>query len=329
VLRRLKYEAQVRHIPVYVVSSSDNLEHGLQLGAQGVLQKPIQTADQLKSFLESVRSFVDRTERRVIVVEPDAGRRNQLFDLLSSPQIEVIAVSSGLAAVSVMELKGVDCAILCPDPIDMSLPALAEFVLSRCEQPEAPVFLYVDGEQSPEGRHRLVHLAKEFNLKLVDDADDLLHRTTLALCQPITSLSEQQRRRIADVAGRSTVLSGKKALIVDDRISNIFALTSVLERYDMATVWAETGQAAIELLEESSDVDVVLMDIMMPEMDGMDTMRAIRRISRFKDLPIVAVTAKAMKGDREKCIEAGAWDYLSKPVDSEQMLTALRAWLTT
>jgi CheY-like chemotaxis protein len=157
----------------------------------------------------------------------------------------------------------------------------------------------------------------------------LLHRTTLALCQPISSLSEQQRRRITDVASRSTVLSGKKALIVDDRISNIFALTSVLERHDMETVWAETGQAAIGLLEESSDVDVVLMDIMMPEMDGMDTMRAIRRISRFKDLPIVAVTAKAMKGDREKCIEAGAWDYLSKPVDSEQMLTALRAWLTT
>jgi CheY-like chemotaxis protein len=151
----------------------------------------------------------------------------------------------------------------------------------------------------------------------------------MALCQPVSELTEQQRRQIVDVMNRSPILSGKKALIVDDDIRNIFALTSVLERHDMATVSAETGRSAISLLEESSDVDVVLMDIMMPEMDGIDTMRAIRQIARFKDLPIVAVTAKAMKGDREKCIEAGAWDYLSKPVDSEQMLTALRAWLTT
>jgi CheY-like chemotaxis protein len=142
-------------------------------------------------------------------------------------------------------------------------------------------------------------------------------------------LPELQRRRITEAVDRSSVLSGKKALIVDDDIRNIFALTSVLERYDMNTVSAETGGSAISLLENTSDVDVVLMDVMMPEMDGLDTMRAIRQIARFKDLPIVAVTAKAMKGDREKCLEAGAWDYLSKPVDSEQMLTALRAWLTT
>ena len=124
------------------------------------------------------------------------------------------------------------------------------------------------------------------------------------------------------------VLAGKKVLIVDDDIRNIFALTSMLERHDMVTVSAETGRDAINLLQAAPDVDIVLMDIMMPEMDGIDTMKAIRQISHFKDLPIVAVTAKAMKGDREKCIEAGAWDYLSKPVDPEQMLSVLRAWLT-
>ena len=134
---------------------------------------------------------------------------------------------------------------------------------------------------------------------------------------------------MVEVVNRSPILAGKKVLIVDDDIRNIFALTSVLERYDMVTVSAETGATRSALLEESTDVDIVLMDIMMPEMDGIDTMRAIRQIARFKDLPIVAVTAKAMKGDREKCIEAGAWDYLSKPVDSEQMLSGLRAWLTT
>ena len=133
-------------------------------------------------------------------------------------------------------------------------------------------------------------------------------------------------RELHDVAD---VLAGKKVLIVDDDIRNIFALTSILERHDMVIVSAETGRDAINLLQAAPDVDIVLMDIMMPEMDGIDTMRAIRQISRFKNLPIVAVTAKAMKGDREKCIEAGAWDYLSKPVDPEQMLAVLRAWLTT
>jgi CheY-like chemotaxis protein len=224
---------------------------------------------------------------------------------------------------------GADCVVLTPDPTDMSLPTLAEQTLARCERPGVPVFLYAEGELPPESRHRLVHLAKEFDLVFVDDAEQLVHRATMALCQPVAGLTEEQQRCVYDVANRSPILAGKKALIVDDDIRNIFALTSVLERYDMATVSAETGRAAINLLETSADVDVVLMDIMMPEMDGIDTMRAIRKNSRFKDLPIVAVTAKALKGDREKCIEAGAWDYLSKPVDSEQMLTALRAWLTT
>jgi CheY-like chemotaxis protein len=328
-LRRLKHDPHIRHIPVYIVSSADTLEHGIQLGAKGILQKPIQTADQLKQFLEGVRRFVDRTERCVIVVENDAERRHTLYDMLSSAQVEVIAMNTGLAAVTAMEKQEADCVIISPDPVDMSLPALAEFALSRYEQSGVPLFLYAEGEQSLESRHRLVRLAKEFDISFIESPEELLHQTTMALCQPISRLSEQQRRRVVEVVNRSPILSGKKALIVDDDIRNIFALTSVLERYDMVTVSAETGRSAISLLEESSDVDVVLMDIMMPEMDGIDTMRAIRQIARFKDLPIVAVTAKAMKGDREKCIEAGAWDYLSKPVDSEQMLTALRAWLTT
>jgi CheY-like chemotaxis protein len=133
---------------------------------------------------------------------------------------------------------------------------------------------------------------------------------------------------VSELNTNSTVLAGKKVLIVDDDIRNIFALTSILERYDMQIISAETGRDAIHLLETHSDVDIVLMDIMMPEMDGMDTMRAIRHVSEFKNLPIVAVTAKAMKGDREKCIDAGAWDYLSKPINPDQLLMVLRAWLT-
>jgi HAMP domain-containing protein/signal transduction histidine kinase/CheY-like chemotaxis protein len=329
VLRRLKHDPQVRHVPVYVVSSSDGLEHGLRLGAQGILQKPIQTVDLFKQFLETVRRTADRTERRVIVVEARSDQRNRLYDLLTGPSVEVISAETGAAALEAIDGGGADCIVITPDPADMSLPALAEQTLARCERPRVPIFLYAEGQSSPESRHRLTHLAKEFDLQFVDDADDLVCRATMALCQSTAAMSDDQRRRIIEARNRSSSLAGKKALIVDDDIRNIFALTSVLERQDMVAMSAETGRSAISLLEGSTDVDVVLMDIMMPEMDGIDTMRAIRKISRFKNLPIIAVTAKAMKGDREKCIEAGAWDYLSKPVDSEQMLTVLRAWLTT
>ena len=329
VLRRLKQDPQVWHIPVYVVSSADSLEHGFRAGAQGILQKPIQTADQLRTFLGLVRQFVDRVERRVVIVEGNAERRHKLFDLLTSVHVEVFPAESGAAAIIAMENGGADCVVLTPDPTDMSLPTLAEQALSRCERSRTPIFLYAEGGASTESRHRLNHLAKEFDLQFVEDAGELVYRAAMALCQPISSLSEQQRRYVFKKWNQSPVLAGKKALIVDDDVRNIFALTSVLERYDMVAVFAETGRSAISLLEDSGDVDVVLMDIMMPEMDGVDTMKAIRMNPRFKDLPIVAVTAKAMKGDREKCIEAGAWDYLSKPVDSKQLLTALRAWLTT
>jgi CheY-like chemotaxis protein len=327
VMRRLKHDPAVRHIPIYIVSSADNPEQGLKLGAQGVLPKPIQTAGIFRDFLIGVRDYVDRTERRIVVVEGDEVRRNRLYDLLANPSLEVVPVDSGAAAIAALESGDIDAVVLTPDPADMSLPALAEQVLARLDR--KTVYLYADGEDlTTEARHRLVHLAKEFNLHFVDTVESLIDNASLTLCMPLSRLSEEQRQSIGQVDASYSILSGKKVLIVDDDIRNIFALTSVLERHDMVTVSAETGRDAIHLLDASPDVDVVLMDIMMPEMDGIDTMKAIRKDARFRNLPIIAVTAKAMKGDREKCIEAGAWDYLAKPVDSEQMLTALRAWLT-
>jgi len=155
----------------------------------------------------------------------------------------------------------------------------------------------------------------------------LLDLTTFFLHRPVAKLSEEQRHLLLDMHQSNKLLAGKKVLVVDDDMRNIFALSSVLEEYDMVVASADNGRDAIELLQDDPDVDIVLMDIMMPEMDGMETMREIRKVAKLKDLPIVAVTAKAMKGDREKCIEAGAWDYLAKPVDTDQMLAVLRAWL--
>ena len=173
----------------------------------------------------------------------------------------------------------------------------------------------------------LKNLAHGLNVRQAGSSERLLDQAALALHCPLAKLSEERRRTLEELHKTDKALAGKKVLIVDDDIRNIFALTSILERHNMVIVPAETGRDAIRLVQENPDLDVVLMDIMMPEMDGMETTRAIRQIPRCRTLPIIAVTAKAMKGDREKCIEAGAWDYLSKPVDTEQMLAVLRAWL--
>jgi CheY-like chemotaxis protein len=170
-------------------------------------------------------------------------------------------------------------------------------------------------------------LNRSASIRHVQSPERLLDEISLLLHRPVAKLAEPQRRILEKLHEDDAVLNGKRVLIVDDDIRNIFALTSVLERYNMHIFSAETGRDAIQILHESPDIDAVLMDIMMPEFDGLDTTRAIREIPRFKELPIIAVTAKAMKGDREKCIEAGAWDYLSKPVNPEQMLAVLRAWI--
>jgi CheY-like chemotaxis protein len=170
-------------------------------------------------------------------------------------------------------------------------------------------------------------LSRSATIRHVQSPERLLDEISLLLHRPVAKLEESQRRMLEKLHDDDAVLNGKRVLIVDDDIRNIFALTSVLERYNMHILSAETGRDAINILKESPEIDAVLMDIMMPEFDGLDTTRAIREIPRFNELPIIAVTAKAMKGDREKCIEAGAWDYLSKPVNPEQMLAVLRAWI--
>ncbi len=329
VLERLKHDLFLRHIPVYIVSTVDQPERGLKLGAHGILSKPIQTAEMLENFLAKTKEFVDRSNRRVVVMEADTRRRDQLTGLLGGPQVEVAALESGAAAIELLRETSADCVVLTPEPGDMTLAALAEQLLSLATMESCPVYLYIGPDLPTDHAQRLSHLAQEFNLRFVDTPHRLVDQISLLLCQPLSNLPEQGRKMIQEHSDLPATLSGKRVLIVDDDIRNIFALTSILERYDMVTVSAETGRDAINLLQAAPDVDVVLMDIMMPEMDGIDTMKAIRQISRFKNLPIVAVTAKAMKGDREKCIEAGAWDYLSKPVDPEQMLSVLRAWLTT
>ncbi len=332
VLRRLKHDLSMRHIPVFVVSTVDHPERGLQLGAQGVLAKPIQTAQRLDQFLEQILEIVRRTERNVLVVEPDQSRANELVGLLApldSSEGRVLTAPTGAAALELLRSNEIDCVVLTTQLPDMRLASLAAEISAEpfASGPPAMV-LYTQRDMPAEELDRWKKLAGEFNLRHVDSPGALVDQVAFSLCRPVAKLPEPQRKLVQEACNPAPKLARKKVLIVDDDIRNIFALTSVLERYDIVTVSAETGRDAINLLQAATDVDIVLMDIMMPEMDGIDTMRAIRQINRFKALPIIAVTAKAMKGDRDKCIEAGAWDYLSKPVDSDQMLSALNAWLT-
>jgi len=232
-----------------------------------------------------------------------------------------------MEALGALDELSFDCVVLGVPPAGaISFDGIGEIV-RQCAAREMPVLFYVPAPLSTEQEEELAHLIHSGHSREVRSAERLLDQTALLLHQTMSQLPDEKRRAVETMYSNDRVLSGKRVLIVDDDIRNIFALTSVLERQNMDVLSAETGRDAIARLQSTDGIDIVLMDIMMPDMDGYDTMRAIRKIGRFHDLPIIAVTAKAMKGDREKTLQAGAWDYLSKPVDTEQMLSVLRNWL--
>jgi signal transduction histidine kinase/DNA-binding response OmpR family regulator len=326
VLRRLKQDLETRHIPVYVVSTEDEHERARTMGAVGSLLKPIQSKEQIDSLFEEIRRFVDRPVRELLVVEPDESRRGHIMDLIGNGDVRSTAASQQQDALRLLDERSFDCVVFDVDPPDGSVDALIDKINAKKELSDLPLVMY---SEEPQLLDEVMtdRLARSGAIRHVQSPERLLDELSMLLHRPVAALAEPQRKMLEKLHEDDAVLNGKRVLIVDDDIRNIFALTSVLERYNMHILSAETGRDAIQILEDTPDVDVVLMDIMMPEFDGLDTTRAIREIPRFSDLPIIAVTAKAMKGDREKCIEAGAWDYLSKPVNPEQMLAVLRAWI--
>jgi CheY-like chemotaxis protein len=313
ILDRLKNDPETRHIPIYVISSADDVLRGIRRGAKGLLRKPIENRDELERLLSEIRRQLQTAERRILVIARD-GAAGDALDRLPAEGFEriIIPPENALEALGDCQL---DLVIVALD--DESTPAdVLEALVRRCEEQRTPVLVYQPREVPASVAAVVERLGQTSVLAAASTPAQLADQASLFLHLPRSS---QDRR--------TTTLAGRKALIVDDDIRNIFALTSILERHHMAVLSAETGQEAIELLARSPDVDIVLMDIMMPGMDGYETMRQIRRVPHFRELPIVAVTAKAMKGDREKTIEAGAWDYLAKPIDTQQLVTVLEAWL--
>jgi HAMP domain-containing protein/signal transduction histidine kinase/DNA-binding response OmpR family regulator len=330
VLERLKNDVEIRHIPVCVISTEEAAERALNSGAMGFVAKPIKTRDTVDKLVESLAEYVGRERKSVLVVEPDAARRDRVAEYLKADDVRLTVVADAEETVTAIRKDRVDCLVVPPHLPGLTPAALAEALPGTMTGPAIyplPVVVYGDGDVLHDEAGGWKAFGETFTVRQVHSPERLLDQCTLFLHRNLAKLPEAKRNLLENLHSSDKVLPGKKVLIVDDDMRNIFALSTVLEEHDMMITSADNGRDAIKILQTQPDIEIVLMDIMMPEMDGIDTMREIRKIPTLKNLPIIAVTAKAMKGDREKCIEAGAWDYLSKPVDTEQMLAVLRAWL--
>jgi HAMP domain-containing protein/CheY-like chemotaxis protein len=326
VLERLKRDPGTRHIPVHVLSSLNEREQGLRRGAISYIVKPV-SAERLQEEFARIQQFLMRGKRNLLVVEDDVALRDNIVRLIGDTDVATTAVGTGKEALEALKATRYDCAVL-----DLTLPDIDGFQLLETigkdtSLRDLPVVIYTAKDLDRKEVTKLKRIAKTVVLKDARSPERLLDETALFLHRSHASLPEEQRKMLDDFHAAEGGLAGRKVLIVDDDLRNIFALSSVLERQHMQVVFAENGRDGIEVLEKDTAIEIVLMDIMMPEMDGYDTMRAIRRNPKFKSLPIITLTAKAMKGDRDKCLAAGASDYITKPVDVARLLSLVRVWL--
>jgi HAMP domain-containing protein/CheY-like chemotaxis protein/GAF domain-containing protein len=326
VLERLKEHPETRHIPVHIVSAGNGRQNALRAGAVAFVEKPV-SKEGLEQTFGAIRTFIDREVKRLLVVEDDDDQRRSVVELIGADDVEVTAVASSEEALEALELQPYDCMVL-----DLKLPARGGFeLLEQIKQDDrfasTPVIVYTGKELTQRETTKLRKLADTIVVKDASSPERLLDETALFLHRVERKLPQEKRRLLEQLHSAEEIFKDKKIVIVDDDVRNVFALTSVLEAHGMEVLYAENGKEGIELLRHTADVDLVLMDIMMPELDGYETTRAIRAEDAFKQLPIICLTAKAMRGDREKAIAAGASDYITKPVDTDQLLSLMRVWL--
>ncbi|HYM03390.1 MAG TPA: response regulator, partial [Stellaceae bacterium] len=326
VLSQLKQDPATRHIPVQIVTLDEDRQHGLARGAFSFITKPT-TTEGLESALSRIKEYTRARRKRLLVVEDNAAERFSIAELLGHDDIDILTVETGTEALAQLREQAIDCVVLDLRLPDMSGFDLLEQLRGDDTLSDVPVVVYTGRELSPEEDAQLHTMARSVVVKGVESPERLLDETALFLHRIVSQLPADMQRMLERLHSSDEDLVGKTVLLVDDDARNIFALSSVLERRGMQVLTATTGSEAIELFEATPGIAIVLMDIMMPEMDGYQTMQVIRANAGFRRLPIIALTAKAMKGDREKCLEAGASDYLAKPVNTEQLLSALRMWL--
>jgi CheY-like chemotaxis protein/signal transduction histidine kinase len=326
VLNQLKLNPATRHIPVQVISVAEERQHGLAHGAFAYLVKPV-TTDGLEMVFDRLKDFTVPHTKRLLIIEDNDIERQSLVELLGYKDIETVAVGTGAAAMEVMLAQAFDCVVLDLRLPDMSGFELLEKIHAEPKLSDVPVIVFTGKDMDAEEQKRLKAMAKSIILKDVQSPERLLDETALFLHRVVSDLPEEKQKMLEQLHNSREILRGRKVLVVDDDARNIFALTSLLENQGMNVFTATNGRSAIELIQKTPDLSIVLMDIMMPEMDGYETIREIRQSHPSHLLPIVALTAKAMKGDREKCLDAGASDYIAKPVNSDQLLSLLRVWL--
>jgi CheY-like chemotaxis protein/signal transduction histidine kinase/HAMP domain-containing protein len=326
-LDHLKRDPETRHIPVHIVSAADGRQRALRAGAVAFLEKPA-TKEQLEETFSGLASFIERGVKRLLVVEDDETQRSSIVELIGPGEdVEISAVGSSAEAVAALEQRDYDCMVL-----DLKLPdrsgfSLLEEVKKDPRFRDLPIIVYTGKELTKREETRLRRYAETIIVKDVRSPERLLDETSLFLHRVESRLPSEKRRMLEQLHSADAVFQGKRVLIADDDVRNVYALTSVLESNGMEVLFAENGREAMELLRSHPEVDLVLMDLMMPELDGYEAMRVIRAQPGWERLPIIALTAKAMKGDREKSIEAGASDYVTKPVDTDQLLSLIRVWL--
>jgi CheY-like chemotaxis protein/HAMP domain-containing protein len=326
VLGQLKQDPETRHIPVQIVTLDEDRQHGLSRGAFSFINKPT-TPEGLEEALNRIKEYTKPRRKRLLVVEDNPDERLSITELLGHDDIEIVSVETGSEALSVLRVQEVDCVVLDLRLPDMSGFDLLEQMKDDTKLADLPIVVFTGRELSPEEDAQLHTMARSVVVKGVESPERLLDETALFLHRVVGDLPVEKQRMLERLHMSDDDLVGRTVLVVDDDARNIFALSSVLERRGMQVLTASTGREAITMLDNTPGVAIVLMDIMMPEMDGYETMGVIRQNPSFRRLPIIALTAKAMKGDREKCLEAGASDYLAKPVNTEQLLSALRMWL--
>jgi CheY-like chemotaxis protein/signal transduction histidine kinase len=326
ILDSLKHDTNTRHIPVVILSADTDRKRARRMGALDCVEKSPERAD-LDAMLERVSEFIENPAKQLLIVEDDENERMALVELLSTPHTDVVAVGSGAEALEAIATQVFQCMVLDLGLPDMAGVGLLQKIKSHAQLADLPVLVYTGRALSKKEETELLKLSSSIILKDVQSPERLLEEVALFLHQELQDLSEPQQAKLVEVIKQAPELQGKRVLVVDDDARNIFAVCSALEFHGMLVEYADNGSAAIAMLENAS-FDSVLMDIMMPELDGYEVIRRIRAQERFSSLPIIALTAKAMRADRDKCLQAGASDYLSKPVEIDKLVAALRVWLT-
>jgi len=326
VLSQLKHNPLTRHIPVQIITLDEDRQHALARGAFSFVNKPT-TTEGVAAALSQIKEYARPRRKRLLIVEDNKAEQMSIRELLYHDDIEIVAADTGARALTELRENPCDCVVLDLRLPDMSGFEVLEHIRNDAELSTVPVVVFTGRELSAEEDAELHTMARSIVVKGVESPERLLDETSLFLHRVITELPIEKQRMLEKLNSSDEDLVGKTALLVDDDARNIFALSSVLERRGMKVLTATTGSEAVALVESNPSIAIVLMDIMMPQMDGYQTIGVIRQNPSFGRLPIIALTAKAMKGDREKCLEAGASDYLAKPVNTEQLLLAIRMWL--